>query len=204
MKVDPDIKSILIIGLVSVASGGLALVARKGPTEARDFVEQNSPSASAIWAAFYCEGPNYRGDCASQQFSGGQCTQVLPAYSNRILSFLTSSSNCMLYQESDCTGSAVPIYSSVQDLRAFKKTNSYMCGLSSSLVATHQCLSGIGINDRSHTPSEQWFLVDKGLSLFLNCRQFAMLFTTGAILFSRHLSLTLLPAIIFRENAESI
>ncbi len=39
MKVDLDIKSILTIGLVSVASGGLALVPRKGPTEARDFVE---------------------------------------------------------------------------------------------------------------------------------------------------------------------
>lgn len=121
------------------------------------------PKASAIWAAFYCEGPNYRGDCVSQQFSSGECTQVLPAYSNKILSFLTSSSNCMLYQYvkyplvpfaarhitrwfcsltsrvnrgSDCTESAVPIYSSVQDLRAFKKTNSYRCGLTSGLVAT--------------------------------------------------------------------
>ncbi|KAF9488782.1 hypothetical protein BDN71DRAFT_409604 [Pleurotus eryngii] len=127
-------KSSVSLGFIYAVSCASALI----PRGSYDSVERRSPPAndSKIWAAFYCEGPNYRGDCVTQQYSGGECTQVLPAYSSKILSFLTSSSNCILYQGSDCTGSAVPIYSSVQDLRAFTKTNSYRCGLTSGLVAT--------------------------------------------------------------------
>ncbi|KAJ8501733.1 hypothetical protein ONZ45_g12047 [Pleurotus djamor] len=45
----------------------------------------------------------------------------------KLLSFLASSSNCVLYEGDTCSGSAVPIFSSVQDLRAFPHTGSFIC-----------------------------------------------------------------------------
>lgn len=51
----------------------------------------------------------------------------------------------------DCTGSAIPIYSSAQDLQAFRKTNSYRCGLSNAQVAAQ--LATTPTTPAAHSPA---------------------------------------------------
>ncbi|KAL0946078.1 hypothetical protein HGRIS_012350 [Hohenbuehelia grisea] len=90
-------------------------------------VVRRNTTDEEVWSAFYCEGPNFRGKCVTQKFASDRCQLLIPKYQGKMLSFIAASSNCVLYENAACTGGFVPIYSTVQDLRAFNKIKSYQC-----------------------------------------------------------------------------
>ncbi|KAL4263668.1 hypothetical protein AB1N83_005418 [Pleurotus pulmonarius] len=133
------LKFLLVAGLVGTWAAPVKdiLVSRQDGSSLEDDILglSNLDEDSKLWSAFYCEGANYGGQCITQQYSNGECTPIEPPLCENVLSFLATSSNCVLYEGDDCTGSAIPVYSSAQDLHPFRKTNSYKCGLSSAQVA---------------------------------------------------------------------
>ncbi|KAF7440020.1 hypothetical protein PC9H_000361 [Pleurotus ostreatus] len=130
------LKFVLVAGLVGTWAAPVkdGLVPRQDGSSLEDDILglSNLDEDPNLWSAFYCEGANYVGQCITQQYSSGECTPIEPPLCENVLSFLATSSN---YRGDDCTGSAIPIYSSAQDLHAFRKTNSYRCGLSNAQVA---------------------------------------------------------------------